>query len=253
MHVTRRPQLHYSLADQLTQLIIDAKLRPGEFLPTEGELSVRFGVSRGVVREATKILQAKGLVEVRRGKGVAVCAAGSQAASDALVLLLRRHGAQLTQLWQVRMIIETEVAAMAAEKATEADLRVMAETLVLMRRDDLPLDMYVEADLAFHMALVNATGNIVLSLMLDSLKALMRESRETTLRVGGVARALLGHDAIYAAVRARAPVRARRAMREHLLLAIGDLEAVNQQVDGERVIATAPGDLLVTATDAVSR
>jgi GntR family transcriptional repressor for pyruvate dehydrogenase complex len=223
------------LAAVLTRYLVEEKLPPGAYLPSEGELCERYGTSRGVVREATKILEARGLVEVHRGKGVAVRPVDGKPMADALGIALKRHETPPIQVWQARMILEVQIASMAAGSATEQDLARVLSALDKMRQPKRSLAHYVSADITFHKALVEATKNIVLSLILESIDPLLREGRRITLATTGVQRALLGHERIYAALRDKDPERAANAMREHLEWARADLETAVQSKKPQRV------------------
>ena len=118
------------VADSLKESILEGEWEPGDALPTEPELSEVFGVSRAVVRDATRMLAARGLVEVHHGKGVFVTKSQTEAFGDALLLALRREGASVWDVEHFEQIIYPEVFALVASEATDAeleDLRTAAE------------------------------------------------------------------------------------------------------------------------------
>lgn len=115
------------LADTLTEEIVSGRLAPGDALPTEPELSEEFGVSRSVVRDATRMLAARGLVDVQHGRGAFVTASQMEAFGDALLLALRRADATVWDAEEFFARFWPEVFALAAEHATEADARAIAE------------------------------------------------------------------------------------------------------------------------------
>jgi DNA-binding FadR family transcriptional regulator len=114
-----------TLAEQVTgsikEAILDGQWGPGEALPTEPELAESFGVSRAVVRDATRMLAAKGLVEAQHGRGVFVTKSQVEAFGDALLLALRREGASVWDVEQFEQMVFPEVCALAATEATEAE------------------------------------------------------------------------------------------------------------------------------------
>jgi GntR family transcriptional repressor for pyruvate dehydrogenase complex len=110
------------VANSLRESIVEGEWQPGEALPTEPELSELFGVSRAVVRDATRMLIAQGLVEARHGKGVFVTESQTAAFGDALLLALRREEASVWDVERFEQIIYPEVFALAAEEATEEEL-----------------------------------------------------------------------------------------------------------------------------------
>ncbi len=205
------------VAYTLTEQIIDGELLPGAFLPTETELSETFGVSRTVIREATKTLVAKGLVEVQRGRGVLVREpASEEVIAQTFSLLLRRRSVTFWHLWQMRVILETEVAGFAAEHRTPTQLHALRQTMLAMENPDATLEDLVDADMAFHQTLAQAADNPLLELIFQSVIGLMRASRKLTLRQSGAPRALVGHQQIFAAVEAGNAAQARLMMRMHL-------------------------------------
>ncbi len=130
-----KPVIKQTLADQvadsLRESILDGEWQAGESLPTEPELSEIFGVSRAVVRDATRMLAAQGLVEVRHGKGVFVTESQASAFGDALLLALRREGASVWDVEHFEQIMYPEVFALVAAVATDEeiqDLRRQAES-----------------------------------------------------------------------------------------------------------------------------
>lgn len=218
MSSTRKP-LPEEVAGALAAEIRGGALRPGAYLPPEPRLSERFGVSRPVVREATRILAARGLVEVRRGVGVVVRDAPDPNLGDALAARIRANAGVLRELWDARMLIEPAVAAAAALRATPGEVEAIRRAAEALERAGDP----VEADLAFHAAVLRAAHNSVVSLLLEPLGHLLRTERAATLRMG-LDLAAEGHRRVAAAIAAGDGGAARAAMERHLLEARGGLE-----------------------------
>lgn len=127
----KKQTLAEQMAGSIQTLILSGELESGAVLPTEPELAEQFGVSRAVVRDATRILMAQGLVEVRQGSGVFVTPPQNEAFGEALLLALRRAGASVWDVEQFEQIILPEVVALVATAATEAEvaeIRRLAET-----------------------------------------------------------------------------------------------------------------------------
>ncbi len=150
-------------ADRLADLIVGGEWKPREYLPREEELTRRLGVSRTAYREAMCTLEAHGLVEVRLGIGTRVADRSTEAIADSLGLLLRRRRSATTDLLETRHILETEAAALAAQRATAADLLALDAALDAMRRPTASPEDYVAGDVKFHLALALASGNAVLA------------------------------------------------------------------------------------------
>lgn len=218
MTTTRRP-LPEEIAEALAAEIRDGRLIPGAFLPPEPRLVARFGVSRPVVREATRLLEARGLVEVRRGVGVVVREGPEPNLGDALAARVRADARVLREIWDARMMIEPAVAAAAAERATPEEARAIAEAASALESADDP----VGADLAFHAAVMRAAHNPVVAMILEPLGDLLRAERAATLRMGLDA-AARGHVRIARAIAAGDAPGARAAMERHLVEARAGLE-----------------------------
>jgi GntR family transcriptional repressor for pyruvate dehydrogenase complex len=210
-------KLHEAVVEQIQEQIITGQLHPGDRLPPEPELCEQFGVSRTVVREAFQVLQERGLLEVRQGQGTFVTEPTAETVSSALRLLAQVGGASTMEVAEVRDLLESEVAVLAAERAKPQNHRRLEECLHRMEEDLDNPRRFVEADVAFHRELVRATGNMVLELIVAPLYELMRDARGSIVDVpGGPERALARHRAIYRAVRDGDREQARAAMRGHI-------------------------------------
>jgi len=205
---------------QLTRLIEEGALKPGDQLPSERELSDELQVSRGTVREAVQFLGALGLVEVRHGLGTFV-RAGSDPSRlrDEWKDWTIRHADRVHDLLELRKGLESFAAELAAARGSAQELAAMAEALDEMQAADGSPDVTVliQVDVAFHHALCAAAGNAALSEFADALgEQLVRERGVIWNLPGRLGRSLAEHEAIYEAVRAGDPGRARKAVFEHL-------------------------------------
>ena len=218
----QRVDLVQEVVDRLREQVVSGRFAPDTPLPPEGELGRTLGVSRTVIREAMRTLRAQGLVEVSQGRRPRVKPADPRDLVQALGTFLQRGDHSLLHLTEVRIPLETEIASMAAQRATPAQIEAMETALRRMTAAG-KLDDQIEADVEFHNLLAVATGNPVFELLLATLAGLMRQSRRRTLSRTGLARADAGHLAVLAAVRQADPRRAREAMREHLTMAQEDL------------------------------
>lgn len=222
----RRPDMVASVLEDLTQRIIAGDFGSEGVLPPEGELATRYGVSRTVIREAMQRLRAQGLVEVAQGRLPRVKPPAPATAIASLDTLLRRSKGSLLHLIETRRPLESEIAALAAERATPEQLAELQQAIDAQAVAPTA-EGQIEADLRFHRVLAEATGNPIFGLLLETLAGLMRSSREKTIRQSGVETALVGHRAILQALRARDAAAARQAMLDHLTLAERDIQAAN--------------------------
>lgn len=129
----KKQTLAEQVADSIREAVLAGQWRPGEALPTEPELAEAFGVSRAVVRDATRMLAAQGLVEAQHGRGVFVTESQVEAFGDALLLALRREDATVWDVEQFEQMVFPEVCALAADEASEeeiAKLRSLGENYI---------------------------------------------------------------------------------------------------------------------------
>ena len=202
------------VADEVSRMILEGRLRP------------RLGVSHTVMREALRMLETRGLVQVQHGKGVIVSLSSAKALGRSFNAVFRLHAGTLSHLMEVRSILETEVAQLAAQRRTDQDLAEMEACLRDMERWSESPSGYVDGDVAFHNALVEATHNPVLINVVSSLQDLLIESREKTFRgpPQGALRALRAHHRLYDMVKAQDALGAREAMLQHLRETQEDIE-----------------------------
>jgi len=222
--VVKTSRLYEQIVQQVEDSILKGQLKPGDQLPAERDLAQRFGVSRTAVREAVKTLREKGLVEAYSGRGTFVTNGTSQAIRQSLDLMVRINQQEdSTQLAELRMVLEPEIAALAAPRIEEQLLSTMREAVAVMDRNLHDPGAYVEADLDFHLALAEAAGNPLILSLLDSIVGLLREQRSRIFDVrGGPERGQYHHKRILAAIEQRDPEAARQAMRAHLQQVLAD-------------------------------
>src|SRR6202522_4625561 len=147
-------RLYEQIVQQVEDSILKGQLKPGDQLAAERDLAQRFGVSRTAVREAVKTLREKGLVEAYSGRGTFVTKGTSQAIRQSLDLMIRINKQEgLANLAELRLVLEPEIAALAAQRIEELLVATMREAVAVMERNLHDPDSYVEADLDFHLAL----------------------------------------------------------------------------------------------------
>jgi len=214
----RTSRLYEHIVQQIEESVLKGVLKPGDQLPAERDLALRFGVSRTAVREAVKALREKGLVEAYSGRGTFITDGTSQAIRQSLGLMVKiGQPSGSNHLAEMRGILEPEIAALAATRVQEPHLILMREAVALMDRAQEDPEAYIEADLDFHLALAEAADNPLILSLLDSIVALLREQRIRIFQVeGGPSRGQFHHKRILQAVEQHNPEKARAAMRAHL-------------------------------------
>jgi GntR family transcriptional repressor for pyruvate dehydrogenase complex len=225
--LVRTSRLYEQIVQQIEESILKGTLKAGDQLPAERELAQRFGVSRTAVREAVKALREKGLVEAYSGRGTFITDGTSQAVRQSFDLMVKIGQPEgSTDLAEVRSILEPGIAALAAERASEADRATLRESVAVMDRSLKDADAYIEADLDFHLALAEAAANPLILSLIDSIVGLLREQRLRIFRVeGGPERGQVHHKRILEAMEKRDAKMAREAMKVHLEQVRDDSEA----------------------------
>ena len=214
----RTSRLYEQIVEQIEERVLRGDLKPGDQLPSERELAEQFQVSRTAVREAMKALREKGLVEVHPGRGTFVTGGTAQVVRHSLDRVLRfTQSGGAMELVEVREVLEPEIAALAAERAQPEHLEAMRQAVAAMDASMDDPEAFIEADLDFHLALAEGTGNALIPLLIDPIVDLLREQRTRIFFVpGGAARGQYHHKRILEAVERRDPEAARQAMRAHL-------------------------------------
>ncbi|WP_171794658.1 MULTISPECIES: FadR/GntR family transcriptional regulator [Novosphingobium] len=208
--------LTYGLLDRLGLLIVGGAYADRPF-PTEAELSDAHGVSRSVTREAVKMLTAKGLVSARPRQGTIIQPDSQWNLFDPDVLrwmLERRFSIDLlTHFGQLRVAIEPAAAALAAREATEDGLALIRAGFARMRAADAGQDDVLEADVAFHVAILKASGNPFFGQFRDVVSTALKTSIRYTNRIVGRSADLAAHEAVMEAILARDGQTAQARMR----------------------------------------
>ncbi|MGC9963723.1 MAG: FCD domain-containing protein [Acidimicrobiales bacterium] len=215
-----RQKLTETVAQQL--LVAIAELEPGARVPSERELTRDLGVGRSTVREALNGLALMGIVEIRHGQGVFVLEReGTEGASDALQRALTKGLTK--EFLEARLVVEVEIAGLAAQRRTDADLARIEETIIqLEEAGDAPVEQALKPASDFNVAVAEAAHNEVLAGVEESFVALMIE-RAGELYATEEFRAwdIAEHRGILEAIRAADVELAKRRMHEHIV-AIGE-------------------------------
>jgi len=225
-------RLYERIVSQIEQRIEKGELKVGDQLPAERELAEQFAVSRTAVREAVKALRQKGLVEIRPGRGTFITNGTSDTIRNSLGMLMKIGATKGSgNLVEVREILEPEIAALAATRITDEYIAAMQEAVKIMDTALDNVNVFVEADLDFHLALAEATQNPFIPILMDSIIDLLREQRKRIgLTKGGLQRGQTHHKKILSAVINHDPEAARQAMQGHLKQVRNDSKASTTDV-----------------------
>jgi len=217
----RKDRLHDQVADQIEERIISEQLKPGDRLPSERELAKSLGVSRPVIREATTVLVARGLVEVLPGSGSYVKEMSSESASKPIERYLRVKDklGSYTDLHDVRRALEVDIAGLAAERATAEDIEKLEASFEDQKNSVNNPDQFTKADLDFHAAIASATQNELYNILLAPISDLMLEFRMVAYDTdpqASIEGALVHHENLIEKIKNHDSEGAREAMLAHL-------------------------------------
>jgi GntR family transcriptional regulator, transcriptional repressor for pyruvate dehydrogenase complex len=212
----RRNKVYEDVARQIERFILK-KLKPGDKLPSERELSEMLGVSRSSIRDAIRSLELVGMVEPRQGAGTIVKEVSADAVVNPLANALKLKEELVGELLDFRRMLEPPLAARAATHASADDTAEMEEILNRQEEKLRIGESTIPEDTEFHYAVALASGNSVVLKVLDIIMDMLRESRERSLQVEGrPQKSLAGHRRILAAIKRHDAEGAKDAMRRHI-------------------------------------
>ena len=219
----QQERLSSAVTRQIEKLILRGILRPGERLPAERDLAARLGVSRPSLREALADLAQRGLLTSRAGAGIYVADVLGSAFSDALISLFAAHDEAVFDYLSFRRDMEGLAAERAARRASDTDLEMIQTVFDRMQAAHQKRSSADEArlDAEFHMAIFEASHNVVMLHMMRSMYQLLQQgvfyNRQIMFRQRATRQMLLTqHAAINAGLQARDPEAARTAVHAHL-------------------------------------
>jgi GntR family transcriptional repressor for pyruvate dehydrogenase complex len=208
------------VVNHIRALIENGTLRPGDKIPPEREFARSLNISRASLRTGIGYLAAMGVMKVRHGVGTFVADGPAEFGKASFSLMGVLHGFQSWQMFEVRLILESNLAALAAERATEEHHTALAEEVAeIFASIDSPADFLIH-DVLFHRILSQASGNPILGALMETItSALYDKRRKTVERSTDLRESAEMHRMIYRAIRARNPLEARKLMEQHLRMA----------------------------------
>jgi DNA-binding FadR family transcriptional regulator len=234
--------LTYGMLDVVGRSIVIGEYDELVF-PTEAQLAQKHGVSRSVTREAVKMLTAKGLLSARPRQGTIIEPRSSWNLFDADVLrwLLERKFSVyvLKHFTQLRVAIEPEAAALAAEFADDAARRAISAGLARMEAAERGLDKPLDADIAFHVAILKGSNNPFYAQFQDVVSTALQTSIQFTNRIKGRSASIEAHSAVADAITKRQPDHAREAMKRIISDVLALIEDSGRQLAERERIASS--------------
>jgi GntR family transcriptional repressor for pyruvate dehydrogenase complex len=216
LKAVRKTKLHEQIVKQIQALIDTGRLKHGDQLPPERELATIFKVSRHSLREAIRILEHKKILKSRPGSGTYIILEEESAVVDFLATAINKEKSTLDEVFQLRELLEPQIAALAAQHATPADHEVLQD-IIERQQDERSGEVSGKLDQEFHLALARATGNAVLLQIVELLGHVFSKSRHEYAQSTHLHRlSLQGHLDIVKAVSDGDPEAARECMAAHL-------------------------------------
>lgn len=212
-----------AVAQKIKLMIVERDMKPGDRLPTESELSELFGVSRSTLREAMKFLRAENVVVIRQGSGTFV-STGTGIGEDPLGLHFTNQSTLLRNLFETRMLIEPQIAALAVQRATPQDIRNLEYLVKKMGEIQTNSKTTAEMDVQFHTAIAECTHNDVLIRVVPIINDSIRRSHfETHDNVESFKRAKRSHTEIYNAIASGNYLEAKYLSERHIWETLNDI------------------------------
>jgi GntR family transcriptional repressor for pyruvate dehydrogenase complex len=213
----KRTTLTADICRKMVTQLIRGSWREGEKIPPERDLCQRLGVGRASLREALKALEIMGMIEIRLGDGTYVCNRSDFFSRPLLWAIVSGSEADARELVEARILIEVELAGLAAERANAEQVRLIAAQLNRMEKTkNTPLE-FVQADIDFHLAIGQAASNSILMNALHLIRNLLHEWVLGAVAAKGVAeKACEQHRKVFCAIESRDAATARQAMQKHL-------------------------------------
>ncbi|HEY7307519.1 MAG TPA: FadR/GntR family transcriptional regulator [Bryobacteraceae bacterium] len=228
----RNGRLSEQVVEELQRMVKEDYAEPGSRLPKEAELAERFQVSRIVVREAMKILEDRGVVEVRAGRGTLTMAPSPDRVKRSLLQLFGDQPlptlTEMESMLELRQVLEETSASLAAIRATEQDLLEIEVALKEMTSKEADRDATIEADLRFHRAVVKAAHNAYLEMVLDPIVSVFIQQIKLT---NSFHMGIAAHRHIFNEIRTHNPVGARQAVRRLMKQTLEDSRKALQNLD----------------------
>jgi GntR family transcriptional regulator, transcriptional repressor for pyruvate dehydrogenase complex len=208
------------VVNHVRSLLENGTLRPGDKIPPEREFARALKISRASLRTGIGYLAAMGVMKIRHGVGTFVADGPPDFGESSLSLMGALHGFQSWQMFEARSILESSLAALAAERGREEHHTALAEEVAEMFATlNTPTD-YLIHDVLFHRIIAKASGNPILAAIMETVTSSMYDRRRKTVeRATDLRESAEMHREIFRAIRARKPLDARRLMEEHLRLA----------------------------------
>jgi GntR family transcriptional regulator, transcriptional repressor for pyruvate dehydrogenase complex len=247
--VTSHSQLTMQVVEHVRSLISNGEVHPGDRLPPERELARKLKISRSSLRAGIGFLSAMGVLKSRHGAGTFVSSGPPALDSSSLSVLGALRGFLPWQMFEARLVLESNVAALAAERATDEHIAELAEEVAEMYAALTDPQEYLIHDVRFHRTIARASGNPILGALMETITANLYEYRSKTVaKAQDLKESAEMHREIYRAIRSHNPTQARIAMEQHLNLA-----RTAQAAEADLVLPVAGADTAPEEAESVDQ
>ena len=214
----KKTRVYEEIVVKIKDMLENGRLKSGDQLPGERELSEVFRVSRSSVREALRTLETQGFLESRQGDGTYIASKPVESLVNPLASVIFSEKDSQMELFEMRRLIEPQLAYLAAERATQEEIAMMEQALVLQEEAVAKGETGTDVDKSFHYIMAKATKNKVLLRLTDSMRDLLAESRDKYLQVEGRPdKSISRHRQVLDAIKARDGELAAQVMLEHVV------------------------------------
>jgi GntR family transcriptional repressor for pyruvate dehydrogenase complex len=221
-----RENISEKIIEHVKEMIVNGQLKPGDRLPAEETLASQMGVGRGTVREALRVLAYVGLLERRKNGTYIAEGAGKKNSDDSITSAIRQYSGYM-EIIEVRRVVEPELAALAAARATPEQVTELGDHYQRMLREQGDRERFIDDDNQFHRIIFAAAGNSLFQKIMATIQEVMRDNQAQVIRRSQIMpRSLEFHERLYAAIKEGDSTSARRIMREH----VEDIEREMQKI-----------------------
>jgi len=235
--------LTMQVVNHIRAMIEDGTLKPGEKIPPEREFAAQLKISRASLRTGIGYMAAMGVMKVRHGVGTFVADGPPEIGRSSLGLLGALHGFKSWQMFEARLLLESNLASLAAERGKEQHLTMLAEEVAEMYATVDDPEEYLIHDVRFHRTIAQASGNPILAALMETVTTALYDERRKTV---GLTRNLKDsadtHREIYRAIRNKDSKEARKVMERNLEVAKSAQDSEQQEAQRPKRLKTATAD-----------
>ena len=221
----KKTRLYEEIIEQFRELISKGELKPGDKLPPERDLAIQLNVSRTAIREALRSLESMGFIESRVGGGTFIREITLDNVIKPFSGILSQDKKLMMELIDVRILLEGELAKLAAQRINEKKISMIEDSISLMEKEIKGGGIGIKGDNSFHNSLAAAAENSAMSKILDMCGDLLSNTREATLKIPGQpVKSVKDHKEIFEAIKKADGEEAKKRMRSHLRKAYKNIE-----------------------------